>query len=498
MSNTASASNLRAIVVLAAGNGTRIQSHVPKACLPLAGKPIAAWTSTALLNATNTTQLYLVVSSDPHQADQVVEAVSSVESATEIIPVTQESARGTGDAAAIAISALAQNETSQEAEVLISVGDTALLRSETIARLITARRETNSEAAWLGFVPHNPQGYGRMVFADNERTKLQAIVEEKDLPQKSAGEVSDSVWSGVMVATLGTLAQLLPKLDDKNAQGEKLLTDLAALINSEGKSSVVVFCDEEEALGVNTRADLAKAESILQTRLRHAALTAGAGLISPDNVWLAHDTQLEADCLIEPWVWFGGGVSIASGATVRSFSHLEGVTVETGAIVGPFARVRPQTTLGQGVRVGNFVEVKASELHEGVRASHLSYIGDALIGAGSNIGAGAITCNYDGINKHRTALGRQVFIGSNSALVAPVAIGDGSIVGAGSVVRHNVSSDSVVVTHAHEKVLWEPASRWRARKSGKLKESPLFAEQDEKGDILKGKEQATKQSGDKS
>ena len=488
------ASGVRAVVLLAAGNGTRIQSQIPKSCLPLAGKPIAAWTSSALLGATDATKLYLVVSSDSLQADQVMEAVSSVEPSVEIIPVVQESARGTGDAAAVAVEAFAKGESNKDAEILISVGDAALLRSETIARLITARRETKSESAWLGFVPRNPRGYGRMIFADGARTKLQAIVEEKDLAQKasgqSSGEVSDAVWSGVMVATLGSLAQHLPKLEDKNAQGEKLLTDLAALIDSEGKSSTVVFCDEEEALGVNTRADLAQAEGIVQQRLRSAALEAGAGLISPDNVWLAHDTRLAADCLIDPWVWFGVGVSIASGAQVRSFSHLEGVTVETGAVVGPFARVRPQTTLGQGVRVGNFVEIKASELHEGVRASHLSYIGDAQIGAESNIGAGSITCNYDGINKHRTALGKRVFIGSNSALVAPVAIGDGSIVGAGSVVRHNVSSDSVVVSHAKERLLWEPASRWRARKSGKISETPLFAGTEEKSEE-KGEEKGT-------
>ena len=481
-----------AVVLLAAGKSTRMHAPTPKPCLALAGKPIGAWTSQALLEATGGAQLRLVVSPDPARADQVVEAVASFLPKVEVLPVAQKAETGTGDAAATAVASLVQGGVGEEAEVLLAVADAPLLRGETVARLLTARREAKSESAWLGFVAKNPQGYGRMVFSDAQNTKLQSIVEEKDLARHAGAKLSDAVWSGVMVATLGTLVRLLPRLEDKNAQGEKLLTDLAGLIDGEGGASAVVLCDEEEALGINTRADLAQAERVIQGRLRDAALQAGAGLVSPENVWLAHDTHLEAGCVIEPWVWFGGGVSVAAGAEVRSFSHLEGVAIESGVVVGPFARVRPHTTLRSGVRVGNFVEVKAAELHEGVRVAHLSYIGDARIGAESNIGAGTITCNYDGVHKHRTALGKRVFVGSNSALVAPIAIGDGSIIGAGSVVRHNVASDAVVVSRAPQKVFWEPASGWRARKSGETSDKPLFAE------TLKSREAKKPQDGDES
>ena len=392
--------------------------------------------------------------------DRVAAAVREMAPHTPIF--VQAERRGTAHAVLAARAALAQGAD----DVLIAFADTPLIRPDTLMRLRAALADGHAVAV-LGFRPADPTGYGRLITGDG---RLLAIREEKDA---NATERAITLCNAGLMALKGDVAlAILDRIDDNNAKREFYLTDAVAIARKMGLDAVALETEEDEVRGVNTQGQLAEAEAVLQRRLRAAALEAGVTMVAPDTVHLAADTNLAADVTIEPYVVFGPGVTVESGATIRSFSHLEGAHVGKGTTVGPFARLRPGAKLGADVRVGNFVEVKAAELEDGVRANHLSYIGDARIGAGANVGAGTITCNYDGIDKHRTDIGAGAVIGSNSALVAPVAIGAGAYVGSGSVVTADVPADALALARAPQVIKEGWAARLRRLKSAGKRNPP--------------------------
>lgn len=347
---------------------------------------------------------------------------------------------GTAHAVLAAKDALAQKHD----DILVMFADTPLVRPETLAQLRVALAQ-GAAVAVLGFKPADPTGYGRLVMKGGELT---AIREDRDA---SADERKiDFVNGGLMALSGDNALAILQRIDNANAKGEYYLTDAVAISRDMGLKAVAIETAEDDVLGINTKAQLAQAEAVLQSRLRNAAMDAGVTMVAPETVFLSADTKFGKDVTIEPNVVFGPGVSVDDGAVIRSFSHLEGAHVGKGARVGPYARLRPGADLGQDVHIGNFVEVKAATIEAGAKANHLSYIGDARVGAGANIGAGTITCNYDGISKHHTDIGAGSFIGSNSALVAPVKIGDGAYVGSGSVVTKDVPADALAVARAEQ------------------------------------------------
>lgn len=344
-------------------------------------------------------------------------------------------------------------------DLLVVFADTPLVRPQTLTRLRMALADGNAVAV-LGFRPADRSGYGRLITAG---ARLLAIREEKD-----AGEAEKAITlcnAGLMALRGDVALAILDRIGDDNAKHEFYLTDAVAVARKMGFEAVVLEAEEDEVRGVNTQGQLAEAEAVLQRRLRAAALDAGVTMVAPETVHLSADTRLAADVTIEPYVVFGPGVSIEAGATIRSFSHLEGAQVGAGAIVGPYARLRPGAQLAERVHVGNFVEVKASEIGVGSKANHLAYIGDSSIGAGANIGAGTITCNYDGIHKHKTDIGDGAFIGSNSSLVAPVKIGAGAYVGSGSVITTDVPADALAIGRGRQVVKEGFGARLRKGKS---------------------------------
>jgi bifunctional UDP-N-acetylglucosamine pyrophosphorylase/glucosamine-1-phosphate N-acetyltransferase len=322
-----------------------------------------------------------------------------------------------------------------------------------------------ASVAVLGFRPASPAGYGRLIVEGGE---LVDIREEKDA---SAAELGIALCNGGLMALDGKRAlHILDKIDDANAKKEFYLTRAVAIARQMGLKAVAIDAEEDDVRGINSKTQLAETEAILQQKLRAAAMEAGVTLVAPETVFLSEDTQFGSDVTVEPYVVFGAGVRVEDGATIRAFSHLEGAHIGKGARVGPYARLRPGANLGTDVHIGNFVEVKAATVEDGAKANHLSYIGDARVGAGANVGAGTITCNYDGIAKHRTDIGAGAFIGSNSALVAPVRIGDGAYVGSGSVVTKDVPADSLALGRAQQTVKEGWVKRLRELKSlGKSK-----------------------------
>ncbi len=331
-------------------------------------------------------------------------------------------------------------------DLLVVFADTPLIRTETLQRLRGVLAD-GAAVAVLGFHAANPAGYGRMIV---ENDALVAIREEKDA---SAQERKITFCNGGVMALAGKSAlALLEAIGDKNAKKEFYLTDAVELARAKGLKAAAIETGEDEVRGVNTQAQLAEAAAILQTRLRNAAMDQGVMMIAPETVQLCADTKLGRDVVIEPYVVFGPGVTVEDGALIRSFSHLEGASVGRGASVGPYARLRPGAQLGEKVRIGNFVEVKQSEIGAGAAANHLAYIGDSTVGENANIGAGTITCNYDGVEKNRTEIGKGAFIGSNSSLVAPVKIGDGAYVGSGSVITRDVPAGALAVGRARQAV----------------------------------------------
>jgi len=416
-------------IVLAAGEGTRMRSTLPKVLHPLGGRPLIEHVLAAAARACGT-EIAVVVGPDH---DAVAAAARRIVPCAQVFE--QRERRGTADAVLAAKQAIAQKHD----DILVIFADTPLVRAETLAKLRAAIAE-GAAVAVLGFTPADPHGYGRLVTRGAE---LIAIVEERDATpeERKIGFCN----GGLMALAGGHALTILERIGNANAKGEYYLTDAVIIARDMGLKAVAIETGEDDVRGINTKAQLAEAEAVLQDRLRAAALEAGVTMTAPQTVFLSADTKFGRDVTIEPNVVFGSGVIVDDGAVIRSFSHLEGAYVGKGARVGPYARLRPGAELGPDVHIGNFVEVKASHIEAGAKANHLTYIGDARVGAGANIGAGTITCNYDGIAKHKTDIGAGAFIGSNSSLVAPVKIGDGAYIGSGSVVTKSVPSDALAV-----------------------------------------------------
>jgi len=370
---------------------------------------------------------------------------------------------GTADAVKAARDALA----GFPGQVLILCGDTPLLRARTINE-VRAELASGADLVVIGFEAENPAGYGRLLLDGDG--KLIGIREEKE-----ASEAERAITlcnSGIMgFGSSKTLLNLLDRIGNDNSKREFYLTDAVALARADRLDARVVEADAEEVLGVNSRAELAHAETVMQWRLRDAVMANGATLVAPETVFFSHDTRIGKDVVIEPHVVIGEGVIIEDGATIRSFCHLQGSRVGEGATVGPFARLRPGADLAKGARVGNFVEIKQSEIGEGAKVNHLTYIGDATIGPRANIGAGTITCNYDGFAKYRTEIGGGAFIGSNSSLVAPVKIGEGAYIGSGSVISKDVAPDALALSRSKQEERPDWAAKMRERRNRKPKDS---------------------------
>jgi bifunctional UDP-N-acetylglucosamine pyrophosphorylase/glucosamine-1-phosphate N-acetyltransferase len=420
-------------IVLAAGEGTRMRSSRPKVLHAIGGRPLVAH----VLAAVRETAGAAAVVIGPGQ-DEVAAAVADALPAAKIF--LQAERRGTAHAVLAARDAIALGAD----DILVVFADTPLVQPRTLARLREPLAQGKAVAV-LGFRPADPAGYGRLIM---QGERLLAIREEKDA---SAAERAITLCNAGLMALRGDAAlAILDRIGDQNAKREFYLTDAVAVARQMGLDAAAIETEEDEVRGINSQAQLAEAEAVLQRRLRGAALEAGVNMVAPETVHLAADTKLGRDVVIEPFVVFGPGVVVEDGAVIRSFSHLEGAHVGRGTTVGPYARLRPGARLGANVRIGNFVEVKESEMAAGARANHLSYIGDTTVGAGANIGAGTITCNYDGTAKHRTEIGEGAFIGSNSALVAPVKVGDRAYVGSGSVITREVPADALAIGRARQ------------------------------------------------
>ena len=437
-----------AVVVLAAGKGTRIRSDKPKVLHSVAGRTMIQHVLTNL-EAIEPQRQIVVVAPD---MDDVVQAVRPASVAV------QTEALGTGHAVLAARSALS----GFTGDVFILFGDTPLLKRETLETMLAARQsEAKPTVVLLGFCPEDPAQYGRIVL--DRDNSVRAIIEYCDASDED--RAIRLCNSGAMVVDGSALFSLLESIGNNNAKGEYFLTDIVAVARNQGyRCSVVEASDATEVMGVNSRNDLAAAEMVMQSRLRIRAMEGGATLIGPETIWLSADTRIGRDVTIGPSVVIGPGTSIGDRVVIRAFSHVEGTEISPGAVVGPFARLRPGTKIMENVRVGNFVEIKEALVGEGARVSHLSYIGDAQVGVRANIGAGTITCNYDGFTKSRTNIGEGAFIGSNSALVAPVTIGDGAIVGAGSVITRDVNPDTLALTRSRQRGLEGGAQRFRRKR----------------------------------
>ncbi|MBV8686990.1 MAG: bifunctional UDP-N-acetylglucosamine diphosphorylase/glucosamine-1-phosphate N-acetyltransferase GlmU [Alphaproteobacteria bacterium] len=443
-----------AAIILAAGKGTRMKSDLHKVLHPIAGRPMIGHLLAAV-DALSPARVVVVVGSGRDQVEPVVAAAGGV-------VAVQDPQHGTAHAVAQAEAALE----GFVGDVLILYGDTPFVRTETMARMLARLRAADSPAAVVvGFRPPDALRYGRIVArADGTIDKM---VEHKDATE--AERAVDLCNSGLMALRSEDLWPLLARVGNDNAAGEYYLPDIVMLAALDGRASAVIETDPEEVAGINSRAELADVELAWQRRRRAEAMAEGVSLLAPETVWFSHDTRIGRDTLVEPNVVFGPGVSIASGVRIRAFSHIEGATIAAGAEIGPFARLRPGSEVGEKARIGNFVETKKAKLGRGAKANHLSYIGDAEVGEGANIGAGTITCNYDGFGKYPTAIGAGAFIGSNSALVAPVAIGAGAIVGAGSVVTRDVEPDALAVARGAQEVKAGWAKRFRAAMTAKKK-----------------------------
>ncbi|MBO4222742.1 bifunctional UDP-N-acetylglucosamine diphosphorylase/glucosamine-1-phosphate N-acetyltransferase GlmU [Bradyrhizobium neotropicale] len=432
-------------VVLAAGEGTRMRSSLPKVLHPVAGQSLLSHVLRAAPNGTGAS-LAVVVGPD-HQA--VADETRRVRS--DASTFVQRERLGTAHAVLAAREAIADGAN----DLLIAFGDTPLISAETFERL-RAPLKNGAALAVLGFHAADPTGYGRLVV---ENGRLVAIREQADA---SAEERKITLCNAGVMAFDGRKALgILDEIGNANAKGEYYLTDAVAIVREKGLEAVVIETSEDEVRGINTKAQLAEAEAVLQARLRKAAMEAGVTLIAPDTVYLAADTKFGRDVTVEPFVVIGPGVTIGDGAVIHSFSHIVEATIGNKVSIGPYARLRPGTSLGDGSRIGNFVETKAAILEEGVKVNHLSYVGDAHVGANSNLGAGTITCNYDGFLKHKTLIGRGAFIGTNSSLVAPVKIGAGAYIGSGSVITKDVPDDAMAVERSPQSVREGGAARYR-------------------------------------
>jgi bifunctional UDP-N-acetylglucosamine pyrophosphorylase/glucosamine-1-phosphate N-acetyltransferase len=422
-----------ALVVLAAGAGTRMNSEIAKPLHALGGLPLVGHALRA--GAELSPERVIVVTG--HGAEAVEAVVRDL--APEAVCVRQEVQLGTGHAVLQAVPALE----GFAGDVVVLYADTPFVTAGTLAQMQAAR--AGHDVVVLGFEAEDPGRYGRLVM---EGERLLRIVEARDADAETLAIRTCN--SGLMVADAGVLAGLLARIAPDNAAGEIYLTDAVEIAVGDGLSAGVVLCPEAETLGINSRAELARAEARLQAILRERAMEDGVTLVWPETVIFAADTVIGRDAVIEPHVVFGPGVTVESGARIRAFSHLEGAHVSAGAVVGPYARLRPDAEIGEDARIGNFVEVKAATIGEGAKVNHLSYVGDAEVGPGANIGAGTVTCNYDGVMKHRTVIGARAFIGSDTMLVAPVTVGADAMTASGSVVTENVPDGALAVARARQ------------------------------------------------
>jgi bifunctional UDP-N-acetylglucosamine pyrophosphorylase / glucosamine-1-phosphate N-acetyltransferase len=441
-----------AVVVLAAGKGTRMKSDLPKVMHEIAGKPMLRH---VIDTCARLSPDHVVVVAGPGMPS--VEAAAAPHALAH-----QVEQRGTGHAVGCARPAFGDKSFD---EVLVVYGDTPLITAETLGRMVEERRRSDAAVVVLGMRVAPPNAYGRLVL--DAAGNLDAIVEAAE----ASAEILalDLCNSGVMVIDGKALFPLVDRVKDDNSKGEFYLTDIVGIARDDGRLARVVEAPVEELVGVNSRADLAAAEAILQQRLRAAAMTGGATLVDPASVFLAADTVLGRDVVIAPHVVFGPGVTVGDRVQIKSFSHIEGSKIGAGAIIGPFARLRPGTKLAEDVHIGNFVELKNAEIGRGAKANHLTYLGDATIGAGTNIGAGTITVNYDGFGKYRTEIGEKAFIGSHSSLIAPIKIGDGAMTAAGSVVTSDVAADAIAIGRARQVDKPGRAARFRDLQRAKHK-----------------------------
>ena len=422
-----------ALIVLAAGKGTRMKSDMPKVLHPIASAPMLAHAIRA--GAALDPERIIVVAG--HGADAVGKAAMEFDPRAQI--VLQKEQLGTAHAVAQATTALQ----AFSGDAVVLYGDTPFVTPETLSRMAEARK--TSDVVVLGFEAADPGRYGRLIMAG---TALQRIVEFKDATDEERSVTFCN--SGIIMADAARLMDLVSRVTNENAAGEYYLTDIVALARADGLSATAISCDESETLGINSRAELAAAEAAFQDRARAEALENGTTLLAPDTVFFALDTVIGRDTVIEQNVVFGLGVTVETGAHIRAFSHIEDAHIARGSVVGPFARVRGGTELSENVKIGNFVEVKNAQLEEGVKVNHLSYVGDAHIGQATNVGAGTITCNYDGVLKHRTTVGERAFIGSNTMLVAPVSVGDEAMTASGSVITKDVEPGALALARGQQ------------------------------------------------
>ncbi|MBY6263422.1 bifunctional UDP-N-acetylglucosamine diphosphorylase/glucosamine-1-phosphate N-acetyltransferase GlmU [Azospirillum sp. 412522] len=436
-----------ACVILAAGKGTRMKSDLPKVLHRVAGRPMVGH----VLAAVKTLDPDHVVVVVGPGMDNVAAAVAPYPTAV------QHEQRGTADAVRAAFGLLE----GFTGDVVVLYGDTPLVTPDTLRALVQARRQASDPAVVvLGMRPGDPGAYGRLIL--NARGGLEKIVEYLDASEEERAVTLCN--AGLMAFDGARMFDLIGSVGNDNAKSEYYLTDVVQIARRVGMACAVVEAAPAEVVGVNSRAELAEVEKLLQRRLRKAAMDNGATLIDPDSTFLSVDTKLGRDVVVGPGCFFGAGVTVGDRVEIKPYCHLEGVRIDSGAVIGPYARLRPGAEIGPDAHIGNFVEVKNAVIEAGAKANHLTYIGDARVGPKANIGAGTITCNYDGFSKSRTEIGAGAFIGSNSALVAPVVIGDGAIVGAGSVVTMAVEADALVVARGPQKAYAGWARRFRERK----------------------------------
>jgi bifunctional UDP-N-acetylglucosamine pyrophosphorylase/glucosamine-1-phosphate N-acetyltransferase len=444
-----------AVVILAAGQGTRMRSDTHKVLHPIASRPLL---------------LHLLDTVDALGADKRVVVVGKgreqVEAAIQgrnVDIAVQAEQKGTGHAVQQAADALC----GYDGPVIVLYGDTPFVEGATLRSMLDRLDgEDGPGVVVLASSPADPLKYGRIILGQGDR--IAKMVEYKDATEEERAVRLCN--SGMMAVRARDLFRWLGEVGNDNAAGEYYLPDIVNIAAAEDREAVVIEGDPYETAGVNSRAELAHLELEWQRRRREQALDEGATLIDPESVWFAYDTKLGRDVTVEPHVVFGPGVGVADGATIHAFSHIEGALIGAKASIGPFARIRPGTRLAERTKVGNFVELKKAEVGEGAKVNHLSYVGDAQVGARANIGAGTITCNYDGFGKYGTVIGAGAFIGSNTALVAPVSVGEGAIVGAGSVITRDVEADSLAVERGEQKSIAGWARRFRERMTRKAAE----------------------------
>jgi len=439
-------------VVLAAGVGKRMKSGLPKVLHPIGGQPMLLHVLSAVEPATDR----IVVVASPSSEAAIAKCVDASSPGTAI--AVQKEQRGTGDAVKAARGAFVDAD-----DIVVVFGDTPFLSPETIAR-VRAKLAEGAAIVVTGMQPAVADGYGRLVM---DGAQLVAIREHRDASE--AERAIGFVNGGVMAFDGASALDILSAIEDRNDQSEFYLTDAVEIANKRGLRVEAIEVAEDELMGINDRQNLAAAEQAFQAKRRAQAMDEGATLIAPDTVFFSHDTVIGRDVVIEPYVYFGPGVTVGDGVTIHSFSHFVGATIAAGAEIGPFARFRPGAEIGEGARIGNFVEIKQSVVGKGAKINHLTYIGDATVGAGTNVGAGTIVCNYDGFFKYRTEIGERAFIGSNSSLVAPLTIGDDAYIGSGSVITKDVAAGALAVerTQQVEKGGW--VERFRQRMTAKKK-----------------------------